>query len=178
MTTSIDLAPEQIAKSPSEIRKIDFNFENKMANGETISSAGTPTKTPNTGSLTIGSTAVSGQIAQLTLSSGNAEVQFEGDTDNVITATSHGLVVGDTVRFRKDDTQGALPAGITEGRTYWVLTAPSANTLTVSTEEGGVETDITAAGGGVMYREWILNVSVTTSESQTLNGKGRIWVRG
>lgn len=59
----------------------------------------------------------------------------------VITWKAHGLRVGDPVKFA---TTGALPDNITAGTTYYVKTAPTADTLTIAATVGGTAIDTTA----------------------------------
>jgi len=56
---------------------------------------------------------------------------FQGEADdNVITtATDHDLVVGDRVRVVEGTT---LPSGLSAGQDYYVLSVPSATTLTLT----------------------------------------------
>lgn len=70
-----------------------------------------------------------------------------GATDDVVTvATAHGLEVGNRVRFT---TTGTLPAGLAVGVVYYVNTAPSGTTLTLSETLGGSTVNITDTGTGV-----------------------------
>ena len=59
----------------------------------------------------------------------------------VVTWTSHGLSVNDTIRFT---TTGALPTGLAINTTYYVKEVLSANTFTVSASAGGAA--ITTSG--------------------------------
>ena len=69
-------------------------------------------------------------------------------TDVITTASAHGLLVGDPVRFA--ETTG----GFTVATTYYVRTVPSTTTLTISTRQtGGSVVDLTTvtAGQNTMY---------------------------
>jgi len=68
-------------------------------------------------------------------------------TSDVITATAHGLEVGDAVVVSSD---GTPPAPLVAGRLYYVLTAPDADTLTLARGQLPDEdtVDITDAGSG------------------------------
>lgn len=64
-------------------------------------------------------------------------------TTDIVTATAHGLVAGDTVRFNSVGTA----TGINTTTVYYVIsTNLAANTFSVSTTKGGTITDITADG--------------------------------
>jgi hypothetical protein len=52
----------------------------------------------------------------------------------VLTATAHGLTVGDPVVLA---TTGALPTGLTAGTTYYVQSVPTANSFTLAATNGG-----------------------------------------
>lgn len=68
------------------------------------------------------------------------------------TGSNHGLVVGDQVQFQHG--AGVLPTvvengvtrALTEGKTYWVITAPSTTTLTIGLTPGGTGLQVTNAG--------------------------------
>lgn len=64
----------------------------------------------------------------------------------VVTWTAHGLDVGDKVKF---STTGALPTGLTAGTEYFVKTAPSADTFTLSMTNGGAAITTTGSQSGV-----------------------------
>lgn len=77
---------------------------------------------------------------------------FTGGAGTTITCTGHGLSVGDAVRLTST---GLLPAPLasttTTGaeRIYWVLTTPTADTLTIGTAYNGTAVTMTDAGAGV-----------------------------
>ena len=86
---------------------------------------------------------------------------FTVDTaTDVIALTGHGLSVNDAVRFTTStNNKNNLPAGLDGGNffqgspeyttvDYYVLTAPDANTITVSLTQGGAVVDITDSGTG------------------------------
>lgn len=64
---------------------------------------------------------------------------------DVITATAHGLLAGETIRFKGTD----LPAGITQSTLYYII-SPTANTFQISATPGGSAVNITDAGSGTM----------------------------
>lgn len=64
---------------------------------------------------------------------------------DVITASAHGLVDGDRVRFKGND----LPAGITQSVLYYVRDKTT-NTFKVAATSGGAAVDLTDAGSGTM----------------------------
>lgn len=73
--------------------------------------------------------------AGLPSNNGTAVTGITGlDSTDVITATAHGLAVGDRVRFPALTGGSSLTAAT--GR-YYVLTVPDANTLTISDTAGG-----------------------------------------
>jgi len=59
---------------------------------------------------------------------------------DLVTAVAHALRVGDAINF------GATTGGFTVATTYYVLTAPSADTFTVGVARLGATFDITANG--------------------------------
>lgn len=61
-------------------------------------------------------------------------------TAETITIPSHGLVVGDTVTYTA---VGTVITGLVSGKTYYVKTAPTINTITLSTTSGGSTISIT-----------------------------------
>lgn len=130
----------------------DVRFENILD-----SDAGmTRTLTVNaSGTTTFGeSVGDTDKLAALTTDIGGS-VEFTGaaltvgttssinDTTDVFTIAGHGLAVGDLVVF----SGGGLPAGMSSGTDYYVITAPDANTFTVSAIPGGTTLDVTSAGG-------------------------------
>jgi len=68
-------------------------------------------------------------------------------TDVLTTTAAHGLVAGMEVGIWAP-LFGNLPTGLAADTLYYVLTAPSATTLTLSTSAGGGTVDVTAAGDG------------------------------
>lgn len=67
-----------------------------------------------------------------------------------------GVAVNDRVIFHPVD-GSSLPTGITEGVSYWVITA-SGDDITISATQGGSAVNITAAGDGIAYRSTPVNV--------------------
>lgn len=66
-------------------------------------------------------------------------------TNLVTTAAAHGLPVGSMVRVSSGTT---LPGGLATATTYFVLTTPAANTMTLSATSGGSVVDIADTGSG------------------------------
>ncbi|MCP4899737.1 MAG: hypothetical protein GY906_22455 [bacterium] len=66
---------------------------------------------------------------------------------DVISSTGHGQNNDDRVQFR---TTATLPDPLVQGTSYWVINA-TANTLQVSTSQGGAAVDITDTGVGTHY---------------------------
>ncbi len=64
----------------------------------------------------------------------------------VFTSTAHGLEVGDAIQL---STTGALPTGLVAATTYYVKTAPTADTFTVSATSGGSAITTTGTQSGV-----------------------------
>lgn len=77
-------------------------------------------------------------------------ITVDAGTD-VFTATGHGLSVNDVVYFEQDLGLGGgyVPfapfAGMTSGQQYWVVSAPTADTFTLSETKGGASIDVTGA---------------------------------
>lgn len=89
---------------------------------------------------------------------GGAAVLMTGATSDTITAPAHGLIVDDNLVFWPAFGL-SLPTGITEGTVYFVKTAPTADTLTISTTSGGSTVDITASGPGVLQKVTPIDIS-------------------
>lgn len=90
---------------------------------------------------------------------------------DVITATAHGLQVGHRVKVSSSTT---LPAGLTAGVSYYVLTTPDANSLTLSLTSGGTVVDITDTGTGTHTMvaapllTYLTNAQAADSTAQTV----------
>jgi hypothetical protein len=74
-----------------------------------------------------------------------------GQTSDTLIVPGHGLVLNDQVALF--GVYGlALPTGISEGAVLFVRTAPDADTITLSTTQGGATLDITGIGVGKIQR--------------------------
>ena len=104
-------------------------------------------------------------------------------TPCVITWEGHGLEVDDRVEF---STTGALPSGITAGTDYWVLTAPTADTFTISASQGGAAVSTIApqtqsgihtcsAGSGKVRGVWIYEDIVYAFRDGLTAAYGLMW---
>ena len=72
-------------------------------------------------------------------------------TDETLTIKNHALGVSDRISvFALANL--ALPGNITEGSIYFVKTVPTADTITVSSTDGGPTLDITTDGQGLAYK--------------------------
>jgi hypothetical protein len=80
-------------------------------------------------------------------------------TNVITTSTAHGVIVNDTITFTS---AGTLPAGLALNTTYYVISIPAANTLTVSLAEGGTIVNITTTGSGAHS----VNVTVTVNDTE------------
>lgn len=97
---------------------------------------------------------------------GAAPTVLTGATSDTITSPAHGLVVDDPVVFWA--TYGlALPTGITEGTIYYVKTAPSVDTITISATVGGATLDLTASGVGAVQKVTPIAISTGVTPSLT-----------
>lgn len=70
-------------------------------------------------------------------------------TGNLVTAPAHGAVADDRVCFFRVG-NSALPGGITEGNIYWVRSGYTADTLTISSTQGGSAIPISSAGVAIL----------------------------
>lgn len=68
-------------------------------------------------------------------------------SSNVFTSINHGFQNDDQVQFYTTD---SLPAGLSEGVAYYIISADT-NTFKVSLTSGGSAVDITDAGTGTQY---------------------------
>lgn len=85
---------------------------------------------------------------------------FRGNaSDDVVTIEAHGLSVDDRIAFFAG-VDGVLPTGVTEGTVYYVGTAPSADTITLSTTAANANpVNITADGDGYAMKVVPLTIS-------------------
>lgn len=86
----------------------------------------------------------------------NPAVTVDIATPCTATLASHGLVVGDVVRFT---TSGALPSGITASSPYYVVSVPSTDTFRFSASIGGSAINTTGTQSGTH----VLSSSNTTT---------------
>jgi hypothetical protein len=85
-------------------------------------------------------------------------------TDTIVGPIA-ALAVDDRVSFYPlEGASNSLPAGITEGTVYFVKTA-AGSSITISTTSGGATLDITADGGGIMWKHSILAVALNITPS-------------
>lgn len=89
----------------------------------------------------------------------NPIVSISISTPAVIGLQSHNLDVGDTIAFQ---TSGALPAGITAGVNYFVLTTPTPDSFTISLAAGGTPISTTGTQNG--------NQTITSSNTDMFIG--------
>ncbi len=73
------------------------------------------------------------------------QLEFTAATTDIISATAHGLVVGDLLQFTTTTT---LPAGLSLATNYYVIEVISANTFKVSATVDGPTVDVTDTGTG------------------------------
>lgn len=78
-------------------------------------------------------------------SGATSTVTISNASPGVITWTGHGLALNRAVVFT---TTGSLPTGLTAGTTYYVKTAPTPDTFTVSATPGGTVINTSSAGSG------------------------------
>lgn len=92
-------------------------------------------------------------------------------TDVITTSADHNLKVGDTVKVSSSTT---LPAGLAAATPYYVKTAPTSDTLTLSLTNGGAVIDITDTGTGThtMVGTGLL-AEVTDAEANASSGDWR-----
>jgi hypothetical protein len=90
-------------------------------------------------------------------------------TEVITTSADHGLVNDDTVVLT---TTGTLPAGLALLTTYYVLTTPSADTLTLSAAKDSTVVNITGTGSGVHtlnLRTCTIKITPSIAESSKWN---------
>lgn len=101
----------------------------------------------------------------------NSAYTVLASTNVFTTSVAHGLVVGDTVTFGPI-TSGT--AGITAGTVYFILTAPTTTSFTVSATSGGAVIDVTTDGsGGWMSEKLGTMTAVAETTTPTTNGYDR-----
>lgn len=88
---------------------------------------------------------------------GSAPKVFTATVADTLTIPGHALSVNDQISMYSNPA-ATLPVGITEGVVYFVKTV-SGNDITISTTQGGAQLDVTAAGGGTLFKEASLAVS-------------------
>ena len=87
-------------------------------------------------------------------------------TEVITTSVAHGLVNDDTVTVTTSASD--LPAGLAVDTTYYVLTTPAVNTLTLSTAKDGSVVNITDTGTGthtLNLRTCTIKITPSISES-------------
>ena len=91
------------------------------------------------------------------------------DTLNIITLdTVHLLRPGSIVKFA---TNATLPGGLTAGVSYYVLSVPTAYSLTVSLSPGGAIVDLTSDAGSGTKTAVVLGVAgLTDAEANASSG--------
>ena len=62
-------------------------------------------------------------------------------------STAHLLIAGDSIVF----TAGTIPVGLVAGQTYYILTAPSSTTFTISATVGGTVITPSSSGASVTF---------------------------
>lgn len=80
-------------------------------------------------------------------------------TDETLTIKNHALGVSDRISLFALANL-ALPGNITEGNIYFVKTVPTADTITVSSTDGGPTLDITSDGQGLAYKVIPYNTTI------------------
>ncbi len=90
---------------------------------------------------------------------GTGPKPFTADTADLITCPAHGFSADDRIIF--EELEGlSLPTGITRGTRYFVLaTGLVTDAFKVSTTSGGSALDITASGGGVLYKSQAIAIT-------------------
>jgi hypothetical protein len=99
-------------------------------------------------------------------------------TAETITIPSHGLIVGETVTYTA---VGTTITGLVSGRTYYVKTAPTVNTITLSATSGGSTISITGTELPVYTKHTFEVVKPKVAyvrisgkpEIETINARGR-----
>lgn len=86
---------------------------------------------------------------------GTTAATFDNGTD-VVTSAAHGLVNGDRVAFATE--AGAIPTGLTEATSYYVINK-TADTWQLSTTEGGSAINFTTDGSGTIHFARLTTIS-------------------
>lgn len=76
-----------------------------------------------------------------------------------------GLAVNDRIIFHAVD-GSALPGGVTEGQSYFVISV-SGDDITVSTTQGGASITVSSAGDGIAYRSTPITINQGTTPQLT-----------
>ncbi|MFZ4078679.1 MAG: hypothetical protein ACOYKK_04510 [Microbacteriaceae bacterium] len=87
-----------------------------------------------------------GAVITTTAATGSSCVVTKQNGITVFTKEGHGLAVGNRVVF--DVPAGSLPSGFVAGTSYFVATAPTANTFTLAATSGGAGIVATVDGAG------------------------------
>lgn len=80
-----------------------------------------------------------------------AVVDGTGVTNNTLAATNHGLANDQRVRVLRLPGTGAVPTGLAENTTYFVVGTAN-DTFQLSATQGGAAIDITAEGGVIVVQ--------------------------
>jgi len=170
----IKLADQIVSKKTGEDYKVDMDFSKELGESETITNVSTSSVTP-TGELTIvpvaGNTAVN-----VTLDAGKAPVAFTAyDSTNIFTSASHGLSNGHTVHLVADECD-SLPGGFDSETQYYVINTAT-NTFQLSLISGGTAASVSSGGQGYVGVDYLISVTVVTSNSQLITGEGWCYIR-
>lgn len=93
--------------------------------------------------------------------SGFEDVTMTNASPGVVTKSSHGYGVNDTVRFQAGS--GVLPAEISAGVNYYVVSVPTSNTFTVSATVGGAAIN-TSGGSGTIQKSYSSSIYTFITE--------------
>jgi hypothetical protein len=96
----------------------------------------------------------------LTIGATKTASNYDAATNTITTSSVHGLVAGDPIVFTGTGTPGT---GISKQTLYFVKSAPTTTTLTITATYGGATLDITGAGSGTTTLQlWGVQIPAAT----------------
>lgn len=97
-----------------------------------------------------------------------AVVDGTGVTNNTLAATNHGMANDQQVRVLRLPGTGAVPTGLSENTTYFVVGTAN-DTFQLALTQGGAAIDITAEGGAVIVQINPVTININDQANFAIN---------
>ena len=95
-------------------------------------------------------------------------VDATGVTNNTLTAGAHGLANDQRVRLQRIPGAGAIPTGLAENTTYFVV-GTATDTVQLAATQGGAAIDITDKGGALVMKVTPLTLAQNDQANFAIN---------